>query len=249
MPTAGAGRRTIRADSGRRRRRQADDVEKLAGAFPPSPRCRTCRTASSGRDRIVPMVRRGIERGLRVLEDHLDPGAERAEGPLPTPRCRRRRRGGRRWSAGCRPTSVRPSVVLPEPDSPTSPRAAPRGISRSTPLTISRSGAGPNIGFAARSGGDAEAPQRDERQRSCVGRAVGGVVCVRLGVSSSISVRGRRASASAGRSSAASRREGRAYRRARGRRALPRSPPASTTRPAWRTVTVCRASRPARDRG
>ena len=40
-------------------------------------------------------------------------------------------------------TSSRPSVVLPEPDSPTRPSTEPRGTARSTPLITSRSGGRP----------------------------------------------------------------------------------------------------------
>src|SRR6185295_16748737 len=49
--------------------------------------------------------------------------------------------------------------------------AAPRPMSRSTPLTISRSGAGPNIGFCARLGSDTRSP-RSETSGTVISRAL-----------------------------------------------------------------------------
>ena len=75
-------------------------------------------------DRVVDGVPR-VQRAGRVLEDHLHPAAERLAATSGRRPAARRRRAPRRRSAARRPIRVRASVVLPEPDSPTSATISP----------------------------------------------------------------------------------------------------------------------------
>ena len=128
---------TSRADSGRRSSREADLRQQLAHAL-----ARACRSGSScGRsmrlgDDVADRHAR-IERAVRVLEDHLDAPAQRAQRS-PRRACVEvdaveqdlARRSAAR-AAGC----SGPIVVLPQPDSPTRPSVSPRRMSKLTPST------------------------------------------------------------------------------------------------------------------
>ena len=68
-----------------------------------------------------------IERGERILEDHLRSRAALARAALGVERrdVRARARSARPRVGGSMPTTMRPSVDLPQPDSPTSPTTSP----------------------------------------------------------------------------------------------------------------------------
>ena len=74
-----------------------------------------------------------VERAGGVLQHHLHLAAERPHGPARVGQAARPRTAPRRVVGRCSPTSVRASVVLPEPDSPTRARISPRRTSTSTP--------------------------------------------------------------------------------------------------------------------
>ena len=77
-----------------------------------------------------------IERRVRVLEDDLHPLPVRLERlALQRWRCRRRRRRSRPTVGSISRSRSRPTVVLPQPDSPTSPSVSPRRIVKLTPST------------------------------------------------------------------------------------------------------------------
>ena len=78
---------------------------------------------------LAPMRHPRVERGERVLEDHLERAAP----------CRASDRLAVEQDPpavhGARPTAARARVDLPDPDSPTSPRTRPSGTVRLTPST------------------------------------------------------------------------------------------------------------------
>ena len=68
-----------------------------------------------------------IERRVRILEDHLHLAAERSQlAPRERGDVACRRSGSCRWSARAAARGSRPSVDLPQPDSPTMPSVSPR---------------------------------------------------------------------------------------------------------------------------
>ena len=52
-------------------------------------------------------------------------------------------------ATGSRPSAARPIVVLPEPDSPTSPTTSPRPIVRETSSTARKTGWLPRLGYSS----------------------------------------------------------------------------------------------------
>ena len=115
--------------------REPDDVEQLAHAR----RAIVARSAPwmrSGSAMIDADAHARVQRGVRVLEDHLHLAPQR---PQLAPRQRGDVRAlelasARRW-ARCRRSRRGPSVDLPQPDSPTSPSVSPARTSRLTPST------------------------------------------------------------------------------------------------------------------
>ena len=79
------------------------------------------------------------ERAERILEHDLDAArASRAAPPGRRRRCARRRAPSSPSAIGCSASSARPSVVLPEPDSPTMPSVSPRRSSSVARRTASK---------------------------------------------------------------------------------------------------------------
>ena len=118
---------------------QADRLQQLADALP-------CSAAVVG-DQAVLAQRLAddvlhhparVQARVRVLEDHLDAPAQRAQ-----PRRRLAAPRAASWPSKCtlprvgsyRPTSSRATVLLPQPDSPTSASVLPRSIAKLTPST------------------------------------------------------------------------------------------------------------------
>ena len=102
-----------------------------------------------------------IERGLRVLEDHLELGPQRAEPLLGQVRdVPGRRTGGRPAVGAWRRTRVRPRLDLPEPLSPTIPRVSPGASARSMPRRMSTTGRGAEGRLAAEVGQGQAQPGR-----------------------------------------------------------------------------------------
>ena len=88
-----------------------------------------------------------VERLGRLLEHELDPAAQRRPSADRRRRsCRGRGTGSPRRSAPIRPRMQRPTVVLPEPLSPTSPSVSPSSILKLTPLTAWTRALRPGIG-------------------------------------------------------------------------------------------------------
>ena len=75
-----------------------------------------------------------IERGVGVLEDHLDVAADRLASPRGRARAVARRRSRCRRPQGTRPSSALPVVDLPQPDSPTSASVSPGAIGEADAL-------------------------------------------------------------------------------------------------------------------
>ena len=80
---------------------------------------------------------RGLSDGIRVLEDHLDARASRRARCGAVQRLRRPGPASRTLPSvgGMMPATMRPSVDLPQPDSPTRPTTSPRATVRSTSST------------------------------------------------------------------------------------------------------------------
>ena len=104
-------------------------------ASSPGARRGRCRGSERVADGVADGHRR-VERGVRVLEDELHPLAQRPEVPFGQVRrsSGRRARSSRR-STWTRDSTARQSVVLPLPDSPTSPSTSPRCSWKLTPST------------------------------------------------------------------------------------------------------------------
>ena len=136
---AGAGRRRTRAGTCRRRCSSSPTL-------PSSARAASLALARSapmpwiviGSISVWPTVKRGFSARVRVLEDDLD-------AALASPGARRSTASSRSWPSNstspagrcgsCRRSSVRPTVVLPEPDSPTTPSVWPRRSLKCTSCT------------------------------------------------------------------------------------------------------------------
>ena len=89
---------------------------------------RRCRGWRAARRRVRSTVWRGMQRAVGVLEDHLHAAGE---GLVAAARHRlRRRRRSRPPATGARPQMARSTVDLPEPDSPTRPKAPPRATAK-----------------------------------------------------------------------------------------------------------------------
>ena len=88
------------------------------------------------RRRSSPTVMRGLSERVRVLEDDLHVAAQPSQLARREPRVRSppSKRISPAVGSSSR-SSVRPSVDLPQPDSPTRPSVSPRRTSRSTPST------------------------------------------------------------------------------------------------------------------
>ena len=88
------------------------------------------RWIASGSRTIAPTRIRGSSDGVRVLEHDLAGRAAPALAAAPASRCPCRRTRSTRRVGRSRPTISRPSVVLPQPDSPTRPNVVPRRTSQ-----------------------------------------------------------------------------------------------------------------------
>ena len=92
-------------------------------------------------DELVADAHHRVERVHRALEDHRDVAPAELAQLLAALAGRRRRPSKRIWPPAIRAGGRRicmtafASVLLPQPDSPASPRISPRAISRSTPST------------------------------------------------------------------------------------------------------------------
>ena len=128
---AGAARRTAAAGYGSRPVRRPGSTSSSSRAT--SARALRPRPVPGGHrlgDRRADRHAR-VQRGVRVLEHHLQRTAGRATGAGRLAR----RAGCARRSTGARPTAARARVDLPDPDSPTSPTTWPAGTVRLTPST------------------------------------------------------------------------------------------------------------------
>ena len=110
--------------------RKPDEVEQVAARAQSAALGHALRDRTLGDD--APDRAARVERGIRVLEHHLDAAALAAEG-----RACDRSAEGDLAEPGSRPGRVRPgaarsapTVDLPEPDSPTRPSVSPRRIAK-----------------------------------------------------------------------------------------------------------------------
>ena len=132
---------------------QPDQVEQLAARVPGCARRRPCPAPAAPRPasgRPSP----GVERVVRVLEDHRRLAPQRRRAQLrDSVRCRRRRSGSCPTMAGVSPRMARASVLLPLPDSPTMPTVSPGMTRRLTPFDARRPA--PPLGEQAAAVGEA----------------------------------------------------------------------------------------------
>ena len=113
------------------RTRAARSCRRRLGSAPPRPGELLHRAEQDPTHRVT-----AVERRVRVLEHDLERSQIVPRALLVDRREDSRRRGRpRRTSAGTIPSSVRASVVLPLPDSPTSPSVSPGQIAALTPMS------------------------------------------------------------------------------------------------------------------
>ena len=131
--SSGAGRRRIRADSGRHGRAASPTlaIMSMTLLLDLGPVGDAVQAQRIGQGAAHGLAR--IERGVGVLEDHLH-RARRRHALAAGKRAGRRGRSGRE-SAAAAPMMASARVDLPQPDSPTRPRHSPGFTSRLTPST------------------------------------------------------------------------------------------------------------------